>query len=65
MVNIEKAVAQAEKRIKYNNQYIRDTYDRVNVLLPKGTKDRIQKSGETMNSFVNRLVEAELERMGL
>lgn len=65
MVNVEKAVAQAEKRIKYNNQYIRDTYDRVNVLLPKGTKDRIQKSGEKMNSFVNRLVEDELERMGL
>lgn len=65
MVNVEKAIAQAEKRSRYANQYARETYDRINVLLPKGTKDRIQKSGETMNSFVNRLVEAELERMGL
>lgn len=59
----------AIERIKRQNDYIQkykvEKYDRINLLLPKGTKERIKASGETMNSFVGRLVEDELERMGL
>jgi hypothetical protein len=37
--------------------------DIVNVAFPKGTKERIKAQGESINSFVNRLVLAELERL--
>lgn len=64
-MNAEKALARAERQSKYVNQYAKDNYDRVNLLLPKGTKDRIAQTGESMNSFVKKLIEAELERLGL
>ena len=38
--------------------------DKATVVFPKGTKDRIKElTGESINSFVNRLVLAELERL--
>ena len=39
-------------------------HDNISVVLPLGTKDRIRSlSGESVNAFINRLVQAELERL--
>ena len=41
---------------KYQNDYIRKTYDRVNLLLPKGQKEvlkaKAQERGESLNQFI-------------
>jgi len=56
-----KALEQQRKRYKYQNDYIKGSYDRVSVTLPKGTKNRITETGETVNGLINRLVREYLE----
>jgi len=50
--------------MKAVKKYEDKAYDKVLVRLPKGTAKRIEATGESKNGFVNRLVKAELERMG-
>lgn len=53
----------------YNNNFIKNAYDRINLTVPKGRKEIIQaaaqSSGESVNAFINRLIDAELERLGI
>lgn len=53
--------------IRYNNEYNKQAYDRISVLVPKGTKEQIQtaakENGESVNGFINRLIVNELNRM--
>ena len=48
-------------KVKYNNQYNKETYDRITLLVKKGRKAEIkavaEKHGESINSFVNRAIE--------
>lgn len=54
--------------ITKKNQYLRqnewqkENMDRVSVILPKGTKERITALGETVNKFIREATLAELER---
>lgn len=59
------ALERQTKQYKRQNEYIKNTFDRVSVTLPKGTKDRIKTAtgGESINAFINRLVSDELERL--
>ena len=50
-----------KQRIKRQNEKIKQDYDRASVTLPKGTKDRIQALGYTVNGFLNSAVLAEPE----
>ena len=54
--------------VKYNNEYNAKKYDRITIVVPKGNKEIIQKvakkNGESVNSFVIRLIEQELKRVG-
>ena len=52
-----------KQRIKRQNEKIKQDYDRASVTLPKGTKDRIQALGYTINGFLNFAVLAELEKL--
>ena len=52
----KKIIENYKKRIQKQNDRIRESYDRISVTLPKGTKDRIQAQGFTINGFVNQLV---------
>ena len=58
-----------DKLIAYNNDYNRDNYDRISLMVEKGKKDRIKTAatltGESVNSFINRLIQAELDRLGI
>lgn len=58
-----KALENYKRRVKAQNERIKESYDRISVTLPKGTKERIQVQGLTINGFVNQLVLAELERL--
>lgn len=53
--------------IKYNNEYNKQAYDRINLTVPKGKKESIQTAaqanGESVNAFINRLIDTELERI--
>ncbi len=53
--------------IKYNNEYNKQAYDRINLTVPKGKKEEIQtaaqSNGESVNAFINRLIDTELERI--
>ena len=51
----------SQKKMEYIANYEADNYDKVLIRLPKGTKARVQATGETINGFVNRLVKAELD----
>ena len=38
-------------------------FDMINLRLPKGTKDRINKHSDSINKFISDLVLAELKRL--
>ena len=51
--------------IRYNNQFIQNAYDRINLTVPKGDKDKIkahaESQGESVNSFINRAISNQME----
>ena len=53
-------------KIAYDNAYIAENYDRVNLTVPKGKKEKIrehaEKRGERINSFINRAIDETMER---
>ena len=59
----KKIIENYKKRIQKQNDRIRETYDRISVTLPKGTKNRIQAQGLTINGFVNQLVLEKLDEL--
>ena len=58
------AVTKAQQ--KAVNKYMAENYDRVNLTMPKGRKDEIkahaEKSGESVNAFINRAIDETMER---
>lgn len=52
--------SEAQRRAVANYQ---EKVDRVNCRFPKGTKQRIEATGESINGFIIRSVIAELERL--
>ena len=61
----KEAQKRLEKQYKRQNEHIKENYDRVSITLPKGTKERIKATGETINAYIARLVLEDLERMEL
>lgn len=56
----------AERKAKWQNDYIARNYDRINLTVAKGRKEIIQAHAETMgtsvNGFINRAIEEAMER---
>lgn len=48
------------------NKYMKENYDRVNLVMPKGRKDAVkahaEKTGESLNGFINRAIDEAIER---
>ena len=48
------------------NKYISKAYDRINLTVPKGQKERLQAHaeahGESVNGFINRAITETMER---
>ena len=45
-----------------NKRYNDKTYDHITIAAPKGTKDAIQATGQTINGYINKLIADDLER---
>ena len=50
----------------YDNAFIAKAYDRINLTVPKGNKDRIKahaaKTGESVNGYINRIIEEDMQK---
>ena len=53
-------------RTRASNKYNKKAYDRLNIFLPKGEKEKIKdysaSLGESLNHYVVRLIKADMER---
>jgi hypothetical protein len=53
-------------RSKYINDYIKEKYDRINLMVPIGTKEIIKSKangeGKSINEYINGLINADLEK---
>lgn len=64
------AISEAKKRAnkKWNDENMKERYDRIQIVVPKGKRELIQatakNNGETVSGFINRLINDELERLG-
>ena len=61
------AYKKTDKLIEYNNQYNKEKYDRFSLMLPKKKKDQIKaalRDGESVNGFINALIDKELAARG-
>lgn len=51
---------------KAQNKYIAKTYDRVNLTMPKGKKEKIQEQadsqGMSVNAYINAAIDEKMER---
>ena len=56
----------AERKAKWQNDYISRNYDRVNLTMPKGKKEAVQAHAEahseSVNGFINHAIDHEMER---
>lgn len=56
----------AERKAKWQNDYIARAYDRINLTVPKGDKETIQAHaaarGESVNGFIKRAIAETIER---
>lgn len=52
--------------VKYNNEFIKSAYDRINLTVPKGRKAELQtvaeRHGQSVNGFINSLIDGALEQ---
>lgn len=55
----------SSKRIASNNKWTNAHYERVNLAMPIGTKERIKKAakqGESLNAYCNRAIAEKLKQ---
>lgn len=61
------AVSKAQQKAVH--KYVKANYDRMELTVPKGRKDTIKAhataQGESVNGFINRAIDHEMERDGL
>ena len=60
--------AKREANKRWNDANLKEKYDRIQLVVPKGQKEVIQQAaqqtGESVNGFIWRLIQAELEKVG-
>ena len=51
-------------QFEYQNQYNKEKYDRITIMVPKGNKDVLQtyakKMNLSLNAYINKLLESKL-----
>ncbi len=62
------ALSESRKRAnkKWNDENLKIKYDRIQLVVPKGHKDKIkahaQQRGESVNGFIGRAIDETMER---
>ncbi len=58
------AISKAQQKAVH--KYVKNNYDRIEVTVKKGEKDRLkahaEQRGETLNGFINRAIEETVQR---
>ena len=49
-------------RLAANKRYNNKAYDHITIAAPKGTKDAIRSTGDTINGYINKLIADDLTR---
>ena len=53
-------------KVEYKNNFISAHYDRINLTVPKGTKEKLQahatSKNESVNAFINRAITETIAR---
>ena len=53
-------------KVAYNNEFNRQKYDRLYIMIPKGEKDRLKahadSHGESLNEFIKRAISEQICR---
>ena len=53
-------------KVAYDNAFIAQNYDRVNLTVPKGKKNQIKEcaeaQGDTVNGFINKAIDEKMAR---
>lgn len=63
---IPTAFKEKKRGIAYNNEYNRENYDRITIMMPKGTREKLKEIARERGESVNALVSALLkERYGV
>lgn len=61
-------VADPNARTRASNKYNAKAYDRLNIVVPKGKREKIkahaESRGESLNGYVNRLIDEDMGRNG-
>lgn len=60
------AYADKNRDTAYKNNFAKEKYDRINLTVPKGNKERIRlhadQRGESINGYINRLIKEDMEK---
>ncbi|MBR1431641.1 Arc family DNA-binding protein [Ruminococcus sp.] len=55
-----------DKATKYKNEFINKAYDRVNLTMPKGMKEKVKEYAEaqglSLNGYINKLIEQDMKQ---
>lgn len=62
VMNGTDAQKRLEAQYKRQNEFIKNSYDRISITLPKGTKERIKALESSINGYITRLVVEDLEK---
>ena len=63
------AISEARKKAnkKWNDKHMKEYYDRIQIVVPKGKKDVIktaaEANGESTSAFINRAIDMLLEKV--
>lgn len=53
-------------QIAYQNQFIKEKYDRINLTVPKGEKavikERASAAGQSVNEYINQAIRQRIEQ---
>lgn len=59
------AYADKRKGEAYRNEYARDKYDRISVVVTKGKRDQIkaraESLGQSVSSYINNLIDQDMQ----
>ena len=59
------SMASEFNQFKYQNEFVKNNYDRISLTMPKGKKDTIKQAatvaGMSVNEFINHCIDAKLD----
>ena len=65
---VVRVLPKTEAQIRATRKYDEKAYDRIGIMVPKGSKEKIKafasKTGESLNGFINRAIDEAMKGVG-